>query len=694
MAGRPESDLLRKPTTALLGVSAAAASALKSFHVTTIFDLATRDVFENARKIPEAGNDPKSFMYQHGSATADLIRESVVGGTKFDQLPYLNIAALERVPEAAAPAIATALDVSNSRDLAMYPPHKAAMRILDAAYFPENSPGFDADQPADLLPTNGDYPTERVQYTTLVMDEIKIDTATATINILADTFTPLDLIKIAGAEAGFQNIAFGALLTLTQSWYAQRVPLGNLLHSVSLAPGESTRMAVVDWTRKSSAGQADTIVEADELANETSHNRTMNEVNQATATDAQSGFSASRSSASAQQVGVAASAVAQALQNRDCVVRSQLILNRNRVRFPLELPAVTQPKGKPTEPMVVLNFKTAGIGAEVKNYLQNNRMYYSTAVFRSLDATQIALLLSGCVIKIKQRQANGRQLKSLCQSLKSWNLNQYATLRNSGMAQMVTGGSPNFNKGGQNISQDGANVNYFDQTQGQSEGGSGLEGQYSQYPAAIASLWGGGMPRSDLIKKVSSQLHPGYYGPTGRAEIALAEKALRDAKDWADLISFTPPNEVFKDLKARNMKLQPVEDVTGNHTNFDHYAVRKSMKSYVDTDYSFFTPYTASDKSVWETDTPYRAAIRIDIGFDNAAVFVSDARANRWRFSTITTEDRGTHPVSGTREFGVGKSATGYPTIYTRGVDRLTTYAVAAGYWYAFSQADKLWRSF
>ena len=64
------SDLLRKPTTGLLGVNTAAAAALKSFDVNTIFDLATSDVFEAARKVTEAGNNPKSVMYQHGRPTA------------------------------------------------------------------------------------------------------------------------------------------------------------------------------------------------------------------------------------------------------------------------------------------------------------------------------------------------------------------------------------------------------------------------------------------------------------------------------------------------------------------------------------------------------------------------------------------------------------------------------------------------
>ena len=91
---------------------------------------------------------------------------------------------------------------------------------------------------------------------------------------------------------------------------------------------------------------------------------------------------------------------------------------------------------------------------------------------------------------------------------------RFAAQKDLGMAQMLTSGSPNFSKGGQNISQDGAKVNYFGKTQGMSaEGGS----EYSQNPVAIASVWGDGMARSDLIKRVTANGNPGYYGPSERA---------------------------------------------------------------------------------------------------------------------------------------------------------------------------------
>lgn len=120
--------------------------------------------------------------------------------------------------------------------------------------FPGNASGFDAEQPADLLPKNGEYLAERAQYTILVMDEIKMPSISTKVNIGADDFTPIDISRLASGDAGVQSVAYGAFIAIRQSWFAQGVTLGHLLHSVSLPPGESTRLAVVDWTRKSRAG--------------------------------------------------------------------------------------------------------------------------------------------------------------------------------------------------------------------------------------------------------------------------------------------------------------------------------------------------------------------------------------------------------------------------------------------------------
>ncbi|MET0156242.1 MAG: hypothetical protein ABW189_09115 [Rickettsiales bacterium] len=304
----PLRELLNKSPHVLLGVSPKAAEALELLEIDTVFDFGTSAAFDAATKLLRAGTEVGDALRQHGAATADLVRESVTAGVKVDELQYLGINALQSVPEEHADAVKDALDVQTVRDMALYPPYRAAAKILEALFFPENVEGFDPERPADLIPKTGEYPTERVQYTTLLMDEIKLGRGDTIVDVASPNFKPLDVTKLALGDAGFKKIAYGALLTLNQSWYAQGVTLGQLLHSTSLAPGESTRVAVIDWSRKSRAGETEVISETDDLTNDASHNRSINEVTQAVANESQSGFSQSNSNSHSSQSGTSSAA--------------------------------------------------------------------------------------------------------------------------------------------------------------------------------------------------------------------------------------------------------------------------------------------------------------------------------------------------------------------------------------------------
>jgi hypothetical protein len=98
-------------------------------------------------------------------------------------------------------------------------------------------------------------------------------------------------------------MATGALLTFSQSWYSQGLTLGQLLHSTSLAPGESTRIAMIDWSRRTRAATTETISEAEQLANTEDHTRALSEVTSATATEFQSGTSQSAATSTTKQSG-------------------------------------------------------------------------------------------------------------------------------------------------------------------------------------------------------------------------------------------------------------------------------------------------------------------------------------------------------------------------------------------------------
>lgn len=300
----PLREVLGEDVGALRGIGDGATAALALVDVATVFDLATSGLFDDATRLVIGPDEVHSLLAQHRVPPSDLLKSTRIAGVEIEQIQYLDLNVLHRLSDPTAKKLQDALGVETVRDLALYPPYLAARELLTALYFPENASGFDPERPVDLLPATGDYPTERVQYTTLLIDDIPAPDGVDLVDVNSAEFAPLDLASLAKGDAGFQKVAFGALLTFNQSWYAQGVTLGQLLHSTSLAPGESTRIAVVDWSRRSRAGQTETISEVDDLANDTTHNRSISEVTRAVAKEAQSGFSSTNSGSESSQAGV------------------------------------------------------------------------------------------------------------------------------------------------------------------------------------------------------------------------------------------------------------------------------------------------------------------------------------------------------------------------------------------------------
>ncbi|MFI2609550.1 hypothetical protein [Kitasatospora sp. NPDC018619] len=160
---------------------------------------------------------------------------------------------------------------------------------------------LDGPTPKDLLPTTGNYPTEIVRYRSVVLTDIPGANPAR---------------KLTGAiDLGEENLPFydrpaeGMIVTTEQSWSAQGVTLGRLLHSLALAPGESTRVAVVDWQRTTRATGTETASENEALSGSTEQNRSISEVANAIAREEQYGSSfglqAGESSSSGGSVGVA-----------------------------------------------------------------------------------------------------------------------------------------------------------------------------------------------------------------------------------------------------------------------------------------------------------------------------------------------------------------------------------------------------
>jgi hypothetical protein len=227
-------EALRASPSSLMGVTSAAESALATININSIFDLAASRVFAVAAELLALEQNPEAAEVRLNVVASDTVQAPA--GVPVRELASQPIGILRAIGEAAAPAFAAALDVETIRELAVWPPYRAAKALLSAAFFPEEARGFDADAPADLLPKSGVYPTERIFFRKLVIDAVPEQGQNAQ---PIEQAGPIDLATALAAPAGFGRLATGALLTFSQSWFSQGLTLGQLLHTTSLAPGKA-----------------------------------------------------------------------------------------------------------------------------------------------------------------------------------------------------------------------------------------------------------------------------------------------------------------------------------------------------------------------------------------------------------------------------------------------------------------------
>lgn len=301
-------ELLQQSPAALLGVEANAATELAKLGITTVFDLASSSVFATGRKLAFAA-DSSSSDFTPGGIAGDLI-DTDARTIDLAELPLKSIEVLRAIGPALAQSLSTALGVGNIREFALWPPYQAARLVLSRA-FGLDAASDDPEAPPELVPGSRPYPTERVQYEVLVLDDLDAHDSSsdrklskvgpkekgkpdqAFVRKPLETAGQLDLAAIADESGGFARPAVGAVLTYTQTWFPEGLALGQLLHTLALAPGESTRVAMVDWSRRTSATTIEGISEGEALTSSLERGRSIGEIVNAVATEAQQGFSES-----------------------------------------------------------------------------------------------------------------------------------------------------------------------------------------------------------------------------------------------------------------------------------------------------------------------------------------------------------------------------------------------------------------
>lgn len=299
--------LLQQPAIMLNGVSDSAAKALaEELKIVSIFDLAVARIFNGARDLAEASGVLAKEYSKYNFVPGDLIRGDP---TRIHDLAALLRADIEELnfhnqDDAAnrttAKRLRDALSVRSVRDLALWPPFLAARQILEGTFNPYQLADDDPEAPSDLLPKTGNFATERVYYTNFVITDMDSGDEKEDLGEAG----PVDLMSGPLDEGGFRQPAVGAMILTEQAWYAQGVTLGQLLHSLSLAPGESTKIAVVDWTRRTAARSEQATSQIEQLSQITDQARSISEITNALARETQHGSSLSSSMSGSTQAGV------------------------------------------------------------------------------------------------------------------------------------------------------------------------------------------------------------------------------------------------------------------------------------------------------------------------------------------------------------------------------------------------------
>lgn len=294
-------DLLRSPLSVLIDVQPAAILELRKVGISSVFDLGSSWLFANARAA-SAARDASTATGRFGLAPNDWLQTSAPA-TNREQISSLGLENLRGIEAADVSILKTSMGVATIREFGLWPPHQFAARLISESY--GTSADLDDLSSESLRPRFGEYPTERVYYKRLVMLDMGLGNLP-----LKELNGPVSLNKAIGAAGAgqLQKPAVGALLTFSQSWYAQGITLGHMLHSLALAPGECTRVAVIDWTRRTRASTTEMISEDETLDSATQQGRSISEVQSATAHDMQSGGSNSWAESSSSSGSVAAAA--------------------------------------------------------------------------------------------------------------------------------------------------------------------------------------------------------------------------------------------------------------------------------------------------------------------------------------------------------------------------------------------------
>lgn len=286
--------------------------ALHSLGILRVSDLLHYAPVHNARLVVAAAQG----RIAHDFDLATLIDASAAA-IPLDELPRASPARLKGVGEAAAKILLDEFNIRTIEALAEFGPFREAQRFLTASSDVFREP---ASAPDELMPRMVGHVETIKNFSSFVREDLlRLRGLQLTLDDEREVYLDLrlaSLFVVRGLGPIFRSNAFGApvrlqgkvgslglptiptptpevqlgyVTKLSQRWVNLGVYLGEIKHSLALAPGESRNIAIIDWQRRQrTARQEDTQVN-EQLSNLLIHTRALEEVTRSTAWEHQYG---------------------------------------------------------------------------------------------------------------------------------------------------------------------------------------------------------------------------------------------------------------------------------------------------------------------------------------------------------------------------------------------------------------------
>jgi len=290
----PLGEVFSLPVTALVSVydpEDHIQGTLDALNISSIYDLATSRVFNSAVYLCAIST---SKVFDDYNTYNQLPNDVVKKDLSFDieTICNENTDVLVGVDEKAKVYLEIRLGVKTIWDLAHWTPFLQAKQLLEEnEELNQDELSHDPEIPDELVPKFNQYPVDSFSYSIYTMMPTE-----DSVSNLTEFSEPLDLANVDFSLKSLP-LRVGGIIRFEQTWTSKGLALGDLLHSLPLAPGESTKIAVIDWTRQQGVKLTEDLSQAESLNNSLTQTRSLNEVTRAVASEAQRGFSQINSNA-------------------------------------------------------------------------------------------------------------------------------------------------------------------------------------------------------------------------------------------------------------------------------------------------------------------------------------------------------------------------------------------------------------